>query len=86
MCLAVPGRVIEIDGDTATVDFRGNRAEVCTVLVPESRVDDWVLVHAGFAITRIEERAAKESWAYLDQSAGGDSVGSADDSESEKPA
>lgn len=65
MCLAVPGRIISVKNDNALVDFQGNRLDVCSVLTPEVEVGDWVLVHAGFAITRISERAALETWSYL---------------------
>ncbi|MBI4717970.1 MAG: HypC/HybG/HupF family hydrogenase formation chaperone [Planctomycetes bacterium] len=67
MCLAVPGQVVERWADRAVVDFQGNRAEVSLQLTPEAMERDWVLVHAGFAITRIEERDALETWAYLRQ-------------------
>lgn len=65
MCLAVPGRIIETRNQRALVDFQGNRMEVCTVLTPDVGVSDWVLVHAGFSIAKIEEEAAKETWSYL---------------------
>ena len=67
MCLAVPGRVIECAGDDALVDFQGNRLKVSRVLTPEAQAGDWVLVHAGFAISTIEERDALETWSYLEQ-------------------
>lgn len=65
MCLAVPGRVLCVDGDRATVDFGGNRMEVCTTLTPAVSPNDWVLVHAGFSITMLDETAARETWQYL---------------------
>lgn len=65
MCLAVPGRVIETQGDNAWVDFQGNRLRICTVLTPEADAGDWVLVHAGFAITTVNEAAARRTWDYL---------------------
>ena len=67
MCLAVPGKVIECAGDDALVDFQGNRLKVSRVLTPEAQAGDWVLVHAGFAISTIEERDALETWSYLEQ-------------------
>ena len=68
MCLAIPGQIVQqTAGGKATVDMHGNRFAVSTVLVPEARVGDWVLVHAGFAITRIEEQDARETWALLEQ-------------------
>ncbi len=68
MCLAMPGRIIQQTADgKATVDMHGNRFGVSTVLVPEARVGDWVLVHAGFAITTLAESDARATWALLDQ-------------------
>jgi len=65
MCLAVPGRIVETRGEVALVDFQGNRIEVSCVLKPDVDVGDWVLVHAGFAIARMDESDAKETWSYL---------------------
>ncbi len=84
MCLAVPGKIVEESENGALVDFQGNRMDVSTVLTPEARVGDWVLVHAGFAITQIDEEAAKETWSYLNQMRAldpaeeGDNLGTAD--------
>lgn len=65
MCLAVPGKVVERRADDAIVDIDGNRLHVSVVLTPEAHEGAWVLVHAGFAITEIEESAALETWDYL---------------------
>ena len=65
MCLAVPARVIESEGDEAVVDLQGNRLKISRVLTPEANVGDWVLVHAGFAISQIDEDEAKQTWEYL---------------------
>ncbi len=67
MCLAVPGRIIKTSGDVVTVDFQGNRMDVSRVLTPDAGPDDWVLVHAGFAIAVIDEAQARETWSYLNQ-------------------
>jgi hydrogenase expression/formation protein HypC len=67
MCLAVPGQIVESSGDEAVVDLQGNRLKISTLLTPEVRLGDWVLVHAGFAITQIEEADALETWDYLRQ-------------------
>jgi len=64
MCLAIPGRVVEIGADelrTATVSFGGARKAVSLALVPEAAVGDYVIVHAGFAIGRLDEAAAKQT-------------------------
>lgn len=70
MCLAVPGQIIEHRDDEATVDLQGNRLKVSMVLTPEAGVGDWVLVHAGFAITQLDEDEARETWDYLRQAFG----------------
>lgn len=67
MCLAVPGRLMTIEGDQALVDLHGNRVPVCTVLVPEARAGDWVLVHAGFVIQKLTEEDARETWKVLSE-------------------
>jgi hydrogenase expression/formation protein HypC len=65
MCLAVPGRILEIhdDGQTlmATVDFDGIRKEVCLAYLPDAAVDDYVLVHVGFALSLVDEASALET-------------------------
>jgi len=72
MCLAVPAKVVGLAGEAATVDLQGNTLQVSTVLTPEVAVGDWVLVHAGFAITRLDESSALETWDYLRQALGTD--------------
>ncbi len=67
MCLAVPGKVLECTGDEAVVDLQGNTLHVSRVLTPEAGPGDWVLVHAGFAITQLDEAEARETWDYLQQ-------------------
>ena len=67
MCLAVPGRIVAVDGHLATVDFQGSRMEVSCTLTPDVTAGQWVLVHAGFAITTLEEADAKETWTYLNE-------------------
>jgi hydrogenase expression/formation protein HypC len=51
---------------TAKVDFQGSRLEVSLAFTPEAATGDWVLVHAGFAIRRLEESEALETWEYLE--------------------
>jgi len=61
MCLAVPGKIESIDGDTGVVNIEGNRVHAMISLVPEARVGDWVLVHAGLAVTVMSEADAAET-------------------------
>ncbi len=65
MCLAVPAKIIEIDGEDARVDLQGNRLTIRATLTPDVRPGDWVLVHAGFSIAPLEERDALLTWDYL---------------------
>ena len=67
MCLAVPARIEEIRDDRATVGLEGSRTEVILTLVPEAQLGDWVLVHAGFAITVLDPEDAKETYDLLKQ-------------------
>ena len=59
MCVAIPGRVAEINGSTAKVDFNGNLVNVNIGLV-EPKIDQYVLVHAGCAIEVLEKEQAQE--------------------------
>jgi hydrogenase expression/formation protein HypC len=71
MCLAVPGKVIEIhqqdDLPMAKVDFGGIVKEACLAYTPEVQVGDYVIVHVGFALSRVDEAEAEEIFSYLDQ-------------------
>ena len=73
MCLAVPGRIVEIidAGDIAfrvgKVDFGGIRKKVNLAYTPEAEVGKYVLVHVGFAISVIDEDEAKRVFEYLEQ-------------------
>ena len=62
MCLAVPARIIEMEGDRAIVDAMGNRWKAKTTLLPDAKLGDLVLVHAGFAISLVDEEEAKKTW------------------------
>ena len=64
MCLAVPGQVVSVQDDllrTGTVSFAGITKTVSLAMVPEASVGDYVLVHVGFAISRVDEEAARRS-------------------------
>lgn len=65
MCLAIPGQVVEVSsrGDTlmGKVDFGGVVKEVCLAFVPTVQCGDYVIVHAGFAISQVDETAARET-------------------------
>ncbi len=70
MCLGVPGAVVELYEELGVpmgrVDFGGVRREVCMAYVPEVQVGAYVIVHAGFAISVLDEEEAQESLALLE--------------------
>jgi hydrogenase expression/formation protein HypC len=67
MCLAVPARIIELEGDRAVVGAMGNQWKARTTLLAEAKIGDLVLVHAGFAISLVDEEDAKKTWDLLAQ-------------------
>ena len=71
MCLGIPGRVIETYQEDeilmGKVDFGGVSKRVCLEHVPETRPDDYVLVHVGFALSRIDEAEARQVFAFLER-------------------
>ena len=70
MCLAIPGKIASISGDdplmrTGKVDFGGILKEVRLAFVPEATGGDYVIVHVGFALSRVDEAEAQQVFAYL---------------------
>jgi hydrogenase expression/formation protein HypC len=70
MCLAIPGKVLSIEGDdpllrTGKVSFGGAVKPVNLAYLPEAQVGDWVVVHVGFAISRLDEAEANQVFEYL---------------------
>jgi hydrogenase expression/formation protein HypC len=61
MCLAIPAKVMNLQGDKASVDFGQGVLREVNVSLVEAKVGDYVLVHAGYAIQVIEEQEAKET-------------------------
>jgi hydrogenase expression/formation protein HypC len=61
MCLAVPARVLSIEGQEAEVDLSGVRRRISVVLTPEARVGGYVIIHSGFAISTLDEHEAEET-------------------------
>lgn len=67
MCLAIPGKVVEIiDENRALVDYGGTRREANTIYV-RPKLGDWVVVHAGFALQIMDEEDAKETLSLWDE-------------------
>ena len=71
MCLAVPAEIIEIKDSLATVEVRGVRRQASLMLLPEAKVGDFVLVHAGFAMQIIDRQLAEEADGLWREMAGG---------------
>lgn len=74
MCLAIPGKILDTNGEegfqrTGRVDFGGVVKEVNLAYVPEAEVGNYVIVHVGFAINTLDENEAGEVFHYLDQMA-----------------
>jgi len=66
MCLAVPGKVVKISGEDdlsklGVIDFSGIKKEISLAYLPEAKLNDYVIVHAGFALSIIDEEDARES-------------------------
>jgi len=71
MCLGVPGKLLEVyqreDLPMGKVEFGGIAKEICLAYTPEAEVGDYVIVHVGFAISRVDEEEAREIFSYLEQ-------------------
>jgi len=72
VCLGIPGRIVAVtappdrpDLRTGTVDFDGVRRQVCLAYTPEADVDDYVIVHVGFAISTVDEQEAARTLAVI---------------------
>ncbi|MFN2443753.1 MAG: HypC/HybG/HupF family hydrogenase formation chaperone [Thermoanaerobaculia bacterium] len=74
MCLAIPGKVLKVEGPadlpTGTVQFGGITKEVSLVYVPDVVPGEYVLVHVGFALSKIDEEEAKRVFEYLSEMEG----------------
>ena len=72
MCLGIPGRIVEVHEDRGlpmgTVDFGGVRREVCLAYVANDiQVGDYVIIHVGFAISKVSEEEAKRTYQVLEE-------------------
>jgi hydrogenase expression/formation protein HypC len=69
MCLAIPSKITKVENHMAVIDVDGVRRECSLLLVEDAQVGDYVIVHAGFAISKIDEAAALETLALLKEAA-----------------
>ena len=77
MCLGIPGEIVSIDAGAepgvlsmGQVRFGGATKQICLACVPDAFVGDFVVVHAGFAISKMDRAAADRVFSYLDESGG----------------
>jgi hydrogenase expression/formation protein HypC len=71
MCIAIPGKIVEINYPFAIVDFKGTKRKIRIDLIEDAKVGDWVLVHVGIAIQKVDEEEAKKTAELLEQVFGG---------------
>ncbi|MFW9831777.1 MAG: HypC/HybG/HupF family hydrogenase formation chaperone [Candidatus Thorarchaeota archaeon] len=74
MCLAIPAQIVSIDGDTAIVDFGGVKRTVSIALVEKIEPGDYVIVHTGYVIQKMDRKEAEESLELWREILAGDSV------------
>ena len=71
MCLAIPGKIIDLHQSNgvrmARVEFGAIRQEACLEYLPEAGVGDFVMIHVGFAISKVDEEEAARSYRYLEE-------------------
>ena len=85
MCLAIPGKIVSISGEgferTGKINFGGVLKDVNLAYVPKAKVDDYVIVHVGFAINTLDESEANKVFEYLKEM---DELGELNEGEKEK--
>ncbi len=69
MCLAIPGKIVNIEDGMGTVDMAGVQKKVSLILLEDAQVGDYIIVHAGFGIHKIDEEIAMESLRILREAA-----------------
>ena len=65
MCLAIPGKITSVEGKKAKADFGGIKRTIDLSFLEDAKIDDWVLVHVGFAIQTVDEESAFETYHLL---------------------
>jgi hydrogenase expression/formation protein HypC len=86
MCLAFPAKIIKLDGPNAVVEFHNVKRDIRVDLITDCRIGDHVLVHAGFAINKLDEQGARETmetWTELIEVMEKESKSSPEDQSSE---
>jgi hydrogenase expression/formation protein HypC len=72
MCLAIPGKIVSVSGEDplermGKIDFSGILKEASLAYVPDAKVGDYVIIHVGFALSKVDEDEAKKVFEYLKQ-------------------
>jgi hydrogenase expression/formation protein HypC len=67
MCLGIPGKVVDIKDGMAKVDVGGTRKDASLMLLEEASLGDYVIVHAGFAIEKVDEEEAEKTLKIVDE-------------------
>jgi hydrogenase expression/formation protein HypC len=67
MCYAIPAKITEIDGENAKVDYSGIIKKVNISLIDNAKIGDYTLIHAGFAIEKLDSKSAKESLKIINE-------------------
>lgn len=70
MCLAIPSKIVEINDKMAVIDVDGVQRECSLLMLEDPKIGEYVIVHAGFAIHKIDEQSAMESLQILKEAAG----------------
>ena len=74
MCLAIPARILDIDGDNSNVDYGGIIKKVNVSLIENPKVGDYILIHAGFAIEKLDKKNAEMALKEIENYAKGDNI------------
>jgi hydrogenase expression/formation protein HypC len=69
MCLAIPSKITRVENNIATIDVDGVQREASLLLLEDAEVGEYVIVHAGFAIQKVDEEAALETLRFLKEAA-----------------
>lgn len=67
MCLGIPAKIVKIEGKMATADVGGVKRSISLQLIDEAKIGDYVILHAGFAIEKIDEKEARETLKILEE-------------------
>ena len=65
MCLALPCRIVAIDGENATIDVSGMKKEISLALIDDAAIGDYVIVHVGYALTKLDPEEAEKTLALF---------------------